>query len=136
MKTYKCVIFTIFLLIGILYFIGTLTTYSGWTEILLVAIFICLMWFNWQYALGDYPQISFLQAVCVQWVVGAVGIYLSVNYVSNVYNVGFDFTINYFWEHSPNIIILPIVCAPITVLFWRWAFKEVREASKIASTNS
>ncbi|MFH5029012.1 hypothetical protein ACHHZ2_12655 [Citrobacter freundii complex sp. 2024EL-00237] len=129
MKTYKCIVFSILMLIGILNFISTLSAYSGLTEVLLIGMFIGTMWFNWKYAEGRWPKMHFFQAVGMEWMIGAVGIYLSINYFSNTYDVNFNFVFNYFLNKSPSIYISPIIMAPITVLFWRWAFKEVREAT-------
>lgn len=136
MKLYKKIIFSVLIVLGVLKILSTLPAYEGVGLLIPIAGFAGACWFNWLYATGCWPQLTFFKAVCIEWAISAAIIFVELNYFANRYEVDFAFTANYFLDKTPNAFIGPILIAPITVLLWRWAFKEVREADKSASSTT
>jgi hypothetical protein len=62
MKTYKKVILGILMLLSLLPLMNILTSYSaGYVAVMFLLIGIGF-WFNWNYAGGEWPNMSYLQA--------------------------------------------------------------------------
>lgn len=130
MKMYKGVILTIMLGWGILTNIASVSAYEGITIPVLLALMSGGIWFNWQYATGNFPQFNFLKATCVGWALGAASLLVVINFFADKYSRTLSDVAVVFWSQTPNIFITPAIISPLSVLFWRWIFKEVREANK------
>lgn len=115
-------------------FLSTLSVYNGATDVLLLAAFVGAIVFNWQFAIGRWPRLSFFKATCVGWAIDAASICVIVSYFADKYAMSFNDVAVYFADKSPGFYVTPIIIAPITVLFWRWVFKEVREEKKLESS--
>lgn len=135
MKIYKGVILTIMLGLGILSSIASMSAYDGQTNLIILALLAGGIWFNWQYAIGHLPRFNLLTATCVGWAIGATSVLVVINFFADKYHREFGEVVAFFWDKTPNIFISPVIIAPLSVLFWRWIFKEVREVNK-TSTNT
>lgn len=130
MKTYKGVILIIMLGLSVLSTLASMVAYDGQTNLMILSVLAGGIYFNWQYATGRMPQFNYLKATCVGWALGAVSLLVVINFFADKYSREFGDIASVFWEKSPNMFITPVIIAPLSVLFWRWIFKEVREANK------
>ncbi|HBC0018015.1 TPA: hypothetical protein JG871_003934 [Enterobacter hormaechei subsp. xiangfangensis] len=133
MKTYKAVILAIMLILNCFQMFGTLATYgAGYWSILMLLTGIAI-WFNWQYSAGEWPEMTFLKALGVGYVISAGAIYVVAICFADKYQHGVGEMLGLLWEKTPNVYISPAIVTPISLLIWRWLMKEPRLARQQAA---
>lgn len=131
MKIYKMVILGILLILAAFGLVMSLPVFGGQYIVSLIALAVINVWFNWRYASGRWPDMSFLKAIGISLAMGAVGIYITALCFQNLpalegYSV--PDVLKLLLDRSPAIYIKPVILTPISLLIWRWLFKEPREA--------
>lgn len=109
-------------------------TYTDDYWLLLVALTGIGVWFNWQYSVGKWPAMTFMTACCYSWTLCAVLICITGVFFADKYNHALGEMLTRMWERTPMVFIKPIILTPISLLIWRWLFKEPRQARQNAAT--
>ena len=134
MKTYKKVILGILMLLSLLPLMNILTSYSaGYVAVMFLLIGIGF-WFNWNYAGGEWPNMSYLQACGIALGLAAGGVYISVVALAQPDHRRVGEVVQVLFESSPQVYFQPFIITPISLLIWRWLFKEPRLARQSAVT--
>lgn len=128
MKTYKQVILAVWLLFAAIPLMTLVNAYSGGYLFALLLLAAAGFWFNWKYAAGEWPQMSYWKACGIALALAAVGLYISFISMAEQYQRSVGAIAEVLFDYSPQVYFQPLILTPISLLIWRWLFKEPREA--------
>lgn len=137
MKTYKKIILGILLVLAAFSILSSLAVYTGGYMMAILVLACVNIWFNWQYASGKWPEMSFFKAWGISMALAAVGFYITAACFAGIYQHPIWEMLAEMWARTPALFIKPVIITPISLLIWRWLFKEPRAARlAIASVDS
>ncbi|MBZ0057523.1 MULTISPECIES: hypothetical protein [unclassified Leclercia] len=128
MKIYKAVILAIWLCLSAIPLLTLVDVCSGGYLFLLLMLAAIGYWFNWKYAEGEWPEMSFWKACSISLLLSVAGLSISFISLADRYQRSVDAIAELLFDYSPQIYFRPLVIIPINLLIWRWLFKERRTA--------
>lgn len=134
MKTYKSIILAVWLCLSVIPLLAMVGAYSDGYLVVLLLLAGVGLWFNWKYAEGEWPEMSYWKACCIALGLAAVGLYISLTCMAEQYQRSVGVIAEMLLDYSPQVYFQPLIITPISLLIWRWLFKEPRTARLVEAS--